>query len=238
MSALSACAGGSSGTASAPATPSPTATPVPVLSASPNSVFFGGTDALPSPQQVTVTSTSPLSGALTVAVSDPTAFGASAPVVSGTTATFAVYPISHGTTAAATLTVSGSGATPATVSASTWVCGRPDNLTPSTQLIFPSPGSTGNAAATTTTLYFMVTSHVAVSTVKLHLIVGTNGTLEGGTLVVAPPPPGAASPTPPSSGVVTYMRATVPSLQPSTTYATQLYDDTCQLPILAGSFST
>jgi len=77
---------------------------------------------------------------------------------------------------------------------------------------------------------------------NLHLIVGSNGTLDsfapvvgGGSL-----PPGVALPTPiplPNAvSVVGY--TTVPPLASGQRYQTQLYLDSCHPAVLAGEFST
>jgi hypothetical protein len=71
----------------------------------------------------------------------------------------------------------------------------------------------------------------------LHLILGKTGTLEGSALTKAAPPPGAVIPTPPPGPVVTtYMRGSIPRLPRGKTIRTQVYDDSCQLPVLAGAF--
>ena len=85
--------------------------------------------------------------------------------------------------------------------------------------------------------YFL--SGVGVSG-NLHMAVGAHSTLEGGALVAATLPLGTMLPTPlpipGATGVV--VSAPVPTLPAGQSYTTQLYNDTCQPAVSAGTFST
>jgi len=107
-------------------------------------------------------------------------------------------------------------------------------------LIYP-PVNQRHVARTLGTLYFAVYSAAAPARrfpIGLHLFFGTV-TFEGRSLVEASPPPGAVIPKPPSGSiVVTYMKGAIPHLPGPAMIHTQLYDDSCQAPVLAGAFST
>lgn len=222
------------------------APPAPLL-ASPSSLQFLGTAPVPLPQLVTITKASALVGPLVATVADPKVAGASTPVQTGpTTASFSIYSISAGSTLVSVTDAAGS---VATIPISGWLCGRPPNLV-SAQLVYPKPGST-QVPTTIGKLYFGI---VSVSTPQpsqrtlplLHLFFGTPGayqTLEGSFLQMDTPPSPSPTvapvlPTPYPFSTVSYMSAGVPVLVPNTTYTAQLYDDTCQGPSVAGSFST
>ena len=108
------------------------------------------------------------------------------------------------------------------------------------QQIFPASGAVGTSrsvAAVYFVAYFLTGAGVSGS---LHVAVGAHGTLEGGPLVAASPPPGTVLPTPiplPDATDIV-VSATVPMLAAGQTYQTQLYNDTCQAPVVAGTFST
>ena len=105
---------------------------------------------------------------------------------------------------------------------------------------FPASGATGTSSSVATVYfvaYFLTGAGVSGS---LHVAVGAHGTLEGGPLVAASPPPGTVVPTaiplPDATDIV--VSATVPMLAAGQTYQAQLYNDTCQAPVVAGTFST
>lgn len=221
MLSLAACGGSGS------ASPSPSTAP---LTIQPTTLSFGS-QTLPQ-QTITVQNVAP-GTPLSVAVGDATLVGATAPSVSGTSATFTVYGIARGST---TVTVTGGGMS-AALSTQSVACGRPEPMTPSPVLLSPTNGATG-VSPNVGSLYFGVYSAVPSVTPYLHLIVGTNGTLEAGALSASALPSGTPTAPPQNGATLTYMRATVPPLGSSTTYHTELYDDGCQSAQVVGSFST
>jgi len=136
-----------------------------------------------------------------------------------------------------TVTDGGSGAS-TTVSLSTAPCGRPENLDYRSQLVWPLPNATGVSPNIGTLSFAVFTPTSLVLPTKLHMVVGTASTLEGGTLQTATPPVGSAAPTPPPGMVETSMSASVPTLPSGATIHTQIYDDTCQAALLTGTFFT
>jgi hypothetical protein len=222
-------------------TPAPTAPPSITLSASPASFTFGGLDPMPPPQSGSVAaSPMPVSLALSIDVADPTVIGVSiGESFAAWPARFVVYPVAHGST---TATFSAGGAS-TTIAAATGLCGRPDALSPASQLVYPRPGAT-DVSPSTGKLYFAVwlraTSFVPPTfpTIGSHLIVGAHETQEGSTLQPDTPPPGSASVDTTRQGTLQYMSATVPPLRAATAYRTQIYDDACQPALLTGSFTT
>ena len=154
-------------------------------------------------------------------------------------APFIVYPIAHGSTTA-TFTAGGAAAT---ISASTGNCGRPDQLSAASQLVYPRPGAT-DVSPSIDKLYFAVrlAGNFSVPPVfprtNLHLIAGAHETAEGSALQPDTPPPGSAPADPTQQGALQYMSATVPPLRSATSYRTQIYDDACQPALLTGSFTT
>jgi hypothetical protein len=153
------------------------------------------------------------------------------------------YPISGGRGGdgdSTKVTIAGKAGSSVTVAVTQEPCGRPDNIIHA-DLIYP-PIGTKRVSRTVAALYFAVYAETAPSTqfpANLHLILGKHETLEGTTLTKAAPPPGSVIPTPvPGTFVTTYMKGSIPPLPAKTTIQTQVYDDTCQPPILAGAFST
>lgn len=217
--------------------PSPSVT----LSASPASFTFSGLDPMPPPQGGWVAaSPTPVSLALSIDVADPTVIGVSiGESFAAWPARFIVYPVAHGST---TATFSAGGAS-TTITAATGLCGRPDALSPASQLVYPRPGAT-NVPASIGKLYFavwLVGTYFAPATfptIGSHLIVGAHETQEGSTLQADTPPPGSAPVDTTRQGTLQYMSATIPPLRAATAYRTQIYDDTCQPALLTGSFTT
>ncbi|HKU68110.1 MAG TPA: hypothetical protein VJP85_10065 [Candidatus Baltobacteraceae bacterium] len=124
-------------------------------------------------------------------------------------------------------------------------CGRPD-LTNYAALILPSNGAR-NVAVTTAAYYIEVGSMTGTAQgpfepgLHAHVVVDNAATVDPlATLSPATPPPNAVtpSPAPPSNYSVGYERGTMPQLAPGHTYALYVYDDTCESPWNAGSFST
>jgi hypothetical protein len=152
-------------------------------------------------------------------------------------ATFSVIPIAHGAT---TITATDSTGASALVSVTSALCGRPPSMLAAQQVV-PASGATG-VSPSIGRVYFVAyfVTGVGVSG-NLHMSVGAHGTLEGGPLVAAALPPGTVLPTPPLlPGPITSMTvsATVPTLAAGQQYQTQLYNDTCEGAVLAGTFST
>jgi hypothetical protein len=201
------------------------------LAVQPASIQFG-TQATPPPQSVTVENVSSASD-VTFSVQDPTVVGVTAGPPSSGEPTFLIHEIAHGAT---TVTFTANG-TSASVSTQSFLCGRPDALKPAPVLLSPASGST-NVPAGVGTLYFGVYSTVPAIQPYLHLAVDAHGTLEGSALAVAALPAGTPTAPPQPGRTLTYMSATVPQLQPGTTYRTHVYDDGCQAALIAGSFST
>ncbi len=188
------------------------------------------------PEPVSVTRSAGTFSSLGLSVADPTIVGVTVPALSGATATFSVIPIAHGAT---TITATDSTGSSSSVNIATASCGRPPSLV-AAQQAYPASGATG-VPTSIGILYFVAyfSNGVGVSG-HLHLIVGTHGTLEGGPLDVATLPPGTVLPTPiPLPNVSdTIVSATIPALASGQQYQTQLYNDTCQPAVLAGTFST
>lgn len=188
------------------------------------------------PETVSVTRAAGTFSSLGLSVADPTIAGVTMPTLSGATATFSVIPIAHGAT---TVTATDGTGSSTSVSIATASCGRRASLV-AAQQAFPASGATG-VSTSIGTLYFVAyfLNGVGLSG-RLHLTVGTHGTLEGGPLVAATLPPGAVLPTPiPLPNVSdTIVSATVPALAVGQQYQTELYNDTCQSAVLAGKFST
>jgi len=188
------------------------------------------------PASIHVTRSSGSFSSLALGVADPTIVGFTAPSLSGGTAIFTIIPIAHGST---TVTATDSTGANAPVSVTTATCGRPPSLLGAQQVV-PAAGATG-VSPSIGTLYFVAyfLTGVGVSG-NLHVAVGAHSTLEGGALVAATLPPGTTLPTPlPISGATgTIVSATIPALTTGQTYTTQLYNDTCQPAVLAGTFST
>lgn len=226
---LAGCSGGNSSPSPQPTTPQ-----VVTLSASPATYTFPLDNNTPEP--VSVTRSNGTFTSLALGVADPTVVGVTAPALNGTSATFSVIPIAHGAT---TVTATDSTGASTSVSVTTASCGRPSSLVAAQQVV-PAAGATG-VSASIGTLYFVAYSLNGLGAAgNLHLIVGAHGTLEGGPLVAATLPPGTVLPTPiPLPGATgTIVSATVPALVPGQQYQTQLYNDTCQPAVLAGTFST
>lgn len=198
---------------------------------------------MPTPASVELDGTGDFGGQFSVSVADPTQVGASTPsLVRSGVATMALVPISVGTPVTflgtTVVTVSDGQGLSTNVSVTQAVCGRPENLVLGTTMIYPRQNSPGNPT-TGTVAYVDVVSHVAPSAVALHVIVGTHGTLEAGLMQPSAPPPNAGPmPFPPAWAVSTVLAAPLPPLPAGATIRLQIYDDTCQLPLIVGSFST
>jgi len=195
------------------------------------------------PQIVRLKAAQPLSPAMLVAVADPTQVGVSRPVLTGHyTAKATFFPISsgkHGGETTVAITDINTPLVGVRIPVSQQPCGRPDNLVRA-DLIFPPIGA--KVSLNVRQLYFAIYSSVAPAKaypVNLHLIVDRWGTLEGSTLSEAAPPPRSVIPMPPPGPIVTtYMRGTIPKPPHNSMIRTQVYDDSCQLPMLAGAFRT
>ena len=204
------------------------------LSASPSTYAFPLDGN--SPQPITVTRSNGTFTSVTLSVSDPTIVGVTTPLLAGGSATFSVLPIARGS---ASITIADSSGAQAQVNAMTPPCGRPPNLLAAQQLS-PSDGA-GNVSTSVGKIYFSVYFLNGTSpSGNLHLIVQPHATLEGGPLTAATPPPGTVFPTPiplPNATAIE-MSASVPPLQSGAQYEMELYNDTCQQAVLAGTFST
>ncbi len=219
-----ACSSGS-GTASV-ATPNQ-------IAASPSALFFQVELGAPPSVPVTVSGARALDSNFAVSVLDPTVIGYTAPSISGRTATLSVFAIAPGSTS---ISFSDAGGSAVVTTGSGSPCGRPNNLSYASTLIAPAPGAT-SVPTNVGSLYFAVYSYVAPAA-NLHVIVGAHQSFEAGALAVASPPPGTPAAAPIAGQLLTYMKATVPQLSPGTSYRTELYGDTCEGALLAGSFST
>lgn len=221
--------------------PSPSPTPAPLLVANPTNITFASSDFISSPQPVTITSAGGFGSGLNVSVGDPTQFGASLALpTQSTTASLSIFPISSGFMGGtSSVSLGDSFGSIATVSVTQGACGRPASLLAAQQAV-PANAATGVSTAVGK-LYFVAYYYNGTPiSGRLHLAVGAHGTLEGGPLVAATLPPGTALPTPIPllDASDTIVSATVPTLLPGQQYRTQLYNDTCQPPLIGGSFST
>jgi len=213
--------------------PAPTSAPV-TLSASPSAHTFALNET--SPLTVWVDRSAGTLTGFTATVSNPQEFGVLSVGISGPVAQVLILPVASGAMATATFADASGAMTTASLSPA--ICGRPENNDYRSQLIWPLPDATG-VSPNVGTLYFAVfTPTSLILTTKLHMVVGTTSTLEGGTLQTATPPIGAATPTPPPGMLETYMSASVPTLPSGANIHTQIYDDTCQGALLTGTFST
>jgi hypothetical protein len=214
------------------------------LVATPAHVAFRVASLIPLPQLVTLTDAAGVGSRFAVDVDDPTQVGVAAvrPVNATRARTF-FYAISSGEGGdggTTTVTIALPSGAAVRVPVTQEPCGRPDNIVHA-DLIYP-PKHRTKVAPSIGALYFAVYSEVAPSAAypaHLHLIAGKHATLEGGTLAQATPPPGSVVPMPPPGPfVTTYMKGDVATLPSTVQIGTQVYDDTCQPPILAGTFST
>jgi len=225
LGALAAACGGAGGNQRPPQTGG---APIGVQ---PSSIGFG-LQATPPPQIVVLTNVT-AGTPISISVQDPTLVGVSTAPPSNGSPAFAIRGIAAGST---TVTFAANGST-ATVRTQSALCGRPDALNPAPVQLSPPNGST-SVPQNVGTVYFGVYSVVPRVQPYLHLAVGAHGTLEGGALTAASLPAGIPTAPPQPGRTLTYMSASVPPLQPGTTYRTQPYDDACQPALVAGSFST
>lgn len=128
-------------------------------------------------------------------------------------------------------------------------CGRPDFLA-GAQLLDPPSGAT-SVPVSTASIYVSGSAPVAISTPgpyappgRLHFVMrgpslGADDTpVRGSSLTYATPPPGSSTPAPPPNTNTYYGVSAMPALTAGYTYDVYLYDDACEAPFLAGSFST
>lgn len=199
----------------------------------------------PSPVPVTVTAPDGFFDPLAVTSSNPALVGAWVTNASGNTATVDVIPIGG---------TGGVGATPVTVyltagpaagsfTVSSPLCGRPDALTYA-QLLFPPSGASAVPVSTPTIYVAGFFPHGLIPPGspppgRLHFVVGTTlkATIEGTALSAATPPPGSATPAPVPGDMLSGSEP-MPHLLPGGTYSVYLYDDACEEPFLAGTFTT
>jgi hypothetical protein len=219
-----------------PSAISPGSTASQPFAAVPLSLAFATTQTLPQAARVALRGdgSSGAAAAFTVSVDDPTQVGAA--VASGGTA-LVVTPISSGRTGATSVHVANAGGAETIVTASEGLCGRADNLAPGSTIIYPRNGARG-VSTHVGKLYFAIFSQKAAPAARLHLIVGSHGTLEGSRLMKAVAPRGAASVEPRTGLALTVMAATVPELPAASLLHAQVYDDACQPPLIAGTFRT
>jgi hypothetical protein len=201
------------------------------------------------PLPVTISAARGAITSLSLSVADPTEVGAAVTSLHSTTATIALTPISSGSNLVnrnlTTITATDQLGRSVSIGFFEGLCGRPEPLRSAT-LIYPKPGATG--VPLSTRLYFAANFIGLPSpggpqnapNTYLHLIVGAHQTLEGGQLQPTAPPPNVSLPTAPTGpGLSTvYLSVAAPALVPGTVYQTQVYDDFCQAPELAGGFST
>ena len=228
LAALAGCGGGGSSAAPPPMQ-------VVTLSATPTTFTFPLNDNTPEP--VSVVRSAGAFASLGLSVGDPTVVGVTAPDLTGGSATFTIIPIARGTT---TITATDSTGASTSVSVATALCGRPPSFLAAQQVV-PASGATG-VAPSIGRLYFVVyvPTGAGVSG-NLHMSVGAHGTLEGGPIAASTLPPGTILPTPPplpGPYTTATVSATVPTLAAGQQYQTQLYSDTCQGAVVAGTFST
>lgn len=247
--ALSGCAGPSCGGGNLCGGPPPPP-PKGVLTISPQSLNFPLGGAFPTPAAVSVGSAhgfgTPNAGnpnALMVTSTDPVHFGATAiqPQAGAASATIDVIPIGGGATA--TFSVFDLMNDAGTFTATSAPCGRPDILD-SAQLLYPPSGAT-HVPANTSTIYIAGSEPAAIGSPgpyappgKLHFVIDNAGTEEGTALTYAPPPPGSATPAPVANSNTYFGSEPMPPLVSNNVYDVYLYDDACEVPFKAGSFST
>jgi hypothetical protein len=233
LGALTACGAGDGNALEArPAVPGAVAS---ALTAKPRGVAFD-LSLLPAAKRVTLTDASGIGSSFVVNVADPTQVGVSKPVrESATQARMLVYPISRGSSGSGmtSVNVRASGAT-VTIAASQQLCARPDSLLAA---VLVNPKKNAHGVSTTVGKLIFAVEYYPLTNVPpkmyLHLIVGAHGTLEGGRLQGNQQLEGVR----PMYGYK-YLSASVPVLPAHARIRTQLYDDTCQAPRLAGGFIT
>ena len=206
------------------------------LTASPQALISGGTGSAATAFPVLISGASDLDRPLNVSLTNPALMSASVTAASPGSATVSVLRVGSG---AASVVVTDRGGASVTIPVAWTPCGRPDALT-SAQLIYPQPGATG-VPVNTTKLYFIAGYVFNTQTATfIHAAVGAHSAAEGGQLQSATPPPGAATPTPPPIPNTTFSTwsGAPPPLQAGMTYTVYLYDDACEVPYQAGSFST
>jgi hypothetical protein len=205
----------------------------------PPSAAFTIAQRLPGPATVSLegNGANAVGSAFTVTVDDPTQLGAGVSNLDSPSATLYLIPVSSGRTHSTVVRVKNAKGQTTTVTVTQGKCGRPDNLAAQSQLVYPKPGTTG-VSPYVNVLYFAVFSRAPITPMNLHLIAGQHATLEGSQLFPALPPSGSKKVAKQPGFVLNYMAATVPRLSRSTSYRTQIYDDTCQPPALTGGFST
>jgi len=222
------------------------------LQVSPQSLALnGGLSYFPSPAVVSVASdrgfgtpTVSNPGPLIVTSTNPVLVGAWAqqPAPGATTASISVIPIG-GTASPVTVTVYDLLGDIGTFTVTSALCGRPD-LLDFAQLLYPPPGAHG-VSTSTSRIYVSGSSPAWVSSPgpyappgKLHVVVDNASTVEGTTLAYATPPPGSATPAPLANSNTYFGSSPLPTLTTNNKYDVYLYDDACEQPFLAGSFST
>lgn len=220
------------------------------LTISPQSLDFPLGGAFPSPAVVSVgdargfgTPTTGNPNALSVTSTDPVHFGATAlqPQGGATAATIDVIPIGGG--ASATFSVFDLMNDGGTFTARSALCGRPDILD-GAQLLYPPSGAT-HVPTNTPAIYVSGSEPAAVSSPgpyappgRLHFVIDNASTEEGTALSYATPPPGSSTPAPLANSDTYFGSEPMPQLVTNNVYDVYLYDDACEAPFKAGSFST
>ncbi len=159
--------------------------------------------------------------------------------VTATSAALNVELTSAGTTTISVHTANGASVQ---IPVTSVVCGRPD-LMSYARLIFPADGA--HAVPVNTSSYFIEVAGMAPASspfepaLHAHFVVNNTSTVDPQpSLSPAVPPPGAATPNPAPTGAVGYEMGIMPQLSAATTYTVYVYDDSCQYPWNAGSFTT
>lgn len=73
---------------------------------------------------------------------------------------------------------------------------------------------------------------------RLHFVIDNAGTEEGAALSYATPPPNSSTPAPLANSNTYFGSEPMPQLVTNNVYDVNLYDDACEMPFKAGSFST
>lgn len=237
VASLPAACGGGGPTPSPPASQPPAHT----LQASPSSINVNLLSGSPVPYSIAITSPSKsaLSG-LQWSATDLSFFSASLQQGTATAATLNVTVIGAGNSS---VTVRDSTGDSVAIPITSIPCGRPDLLS-NAQLIFPAKDAR-NVPLTTSAYFIEVAvplqpSPPSFPTIHAHFVVNGTTTIDPPSpLAVATAPPNAVFPTPlPGPFASGIESGAMPQLAAGDKYTLYIYDDTCEIPWNAGSFST
>lgn len=217
-----------------------TAPPHPVLIASPAAVDVNLLGGGPAPEVVTLGGSPGFANGLHWSATDLSFMSVSLQQPSSPTQSVNLYLVGAGTSS---VTVANSAGAFVSIPVTSVPCGRPD-IVNYAQLISPASGAQ-NVSTSTPTYYVEVgglagiTSSPFTPVLHAHFVATNQQTIDPhDALSPATPPPGASTPAPPPNDNTGVESAAMPALNPGWTYTVYLWDDTCEAPWNAGTFST